>query len=244
MNTIEPNSYVVIEQPSFFSWYGYFGLIAASETFVFYDDVQFERRSWQSRNRILNQNADWVYINVPTVKAPQRTRMDEICISYQDDWIEKLLSQLQSQYKKTAYYKEYIDGVQKVLEERWQHLVDLDIALILHFCDVLDLKRNFLRSSSIPSITGAKTDRLINIMTSLKQKKYLSSTGAKGYLIPSEFSDRGMELYWYEFHPEPYEQNRKDFVPYMSILDLLFHVGEEKARDYIVKIADQSVYKA
>ena len=76
---------IVIEQPSFFPWCGYMGLISVADIFVIYDDVQFERRSWQSRNRIISSDQEWMYINVPTVKAPRETAIKDILISPEEN---------------------------------------------------------------------------------------------------------------------------------------------------------------
>ena len=44
---------IAISQPTYLPWVGYFALIDSCKKFVFLDDVQFDRRSWQQRNRIL-----------------------------------------------------------------------------------------------------------------------------------------------------------------------------------------------
>jgi len=53
-----------IMQPTFLPWIGYFDLIDQVDLFVFYDDVQLTRRSWQVRNRIKSQNGE-LYLTIP-----------------------------------------------------------------------------------------------------------------------------------------------------------------------------------
>ena len=56
-----------IMQPTFVPWAGYFGLIKFVDKFVFLDDVQFDSRSWQQRNKIYNNNSS-TWLTVPVVK--------------------------------------------------------------------------------------------------------------------------------------------------------------------------------
>jgi len=236
--------FTVIEQPGFFSWYGYFGLIAVSDIFVFYDDVQFERRSWQIRNRITQRDGTWTYINVPVAYADRSTLIKDMHISYESPWREKLLDQLNYEYNNMPYYKEYIGKFKAVLYQDFDLLADLNISLIKNVCEMLNLDApEFIRSSEIQGVQGRKTDRLVSIMEHLGEKNYLSLTGARGYIIPEKFVEKAQELYWYEFEPKRYEQGRGDFISHMSIVDLLFRMGREKTKNYIYNIAVNSVTK-
>lgn len=234
--------FTVIEQPSFFSWYGYFGLISVSDFFIFYDDVQFERRSWQTRNRITKGESDWGYINVPVVKADRSTLIKDIRISYESKWRERLQEQLKNEYRRMPYFEPYFSEIRDILWMDYEYLADLDIALIKAFCKMLGIRTPvFLRSSEIGEVSGNKTDRLVSVMEKLGQKEYLSFTGARSYIIPEKFQKKEMRLYWYEFLPRPYEQGNKAFVSHMSIVDLLFRFGSECAAEYITSIAKDAI---
>ena len=58
----------VILQPMYLPWAGYFGLIETADIFVYYDDVQFVRRSWQRRNRIKIPDGDFTWLTVTVEK--------------------------------------------------------------------------------------------------------------------------------------------------------------------------------
>ena len=58
---------IAIMQPTYFPWSGYFSLINYVDKFVFLDNVQFDRRSWQQRNRIAN-GEKVLWITVPVKK--------------------------------------------------------------------------------------------------------------------------------------------------------------------------------
>lgn len=235
---------VVIEQPSFFSWYGYFGLIEVADIFVFYDDVQFERRSWQTRNRIINSNGSWSYIKVPIVKNQRETLLKNIHISYTESWKEKVINQLKNEYRKSFFLNYYIDDIYSILNRNYEYLVDLNIELIQYFCNILGIHMpQIIRSSQINGISGSKSERLISIIEHLGKKMYLSSTGAMGYIKPELFAEKNLSLYWYEFMPKEYEQKRENFVSHLSIVDILFRFGPTVTKKYICDIAYKSTWK-
>lgn len=81
-------------QPYFFPYLGYYQLIQSVDEFVIFDQAQFIRRSWITRNRILNAHKETVYINVPVCKAPRETRIKDIRIDHEANWKEKMVQQL------------------------------------------------------------------------------------------------------------------------------------------------------
>lgn len=235
---------VVIEQPSFFPWCGYMGLISIADIFVIYDDVQFERRSWQSRNRIISTDKEWMYINVPTLKASRDTLIKDIIIAQDEKWKKDILRKLECEYGRTSFYEETICGLREVIEKPYEKLVQLNVEVIKYFCELLKIDMpTFMYSSDIEDIKGAKTDRLINILEKIHAKVYVTATGAKGYIEPDKFRNRGIELFWYEFTPQEYKQNHTPFVPYMSVIDAIFNIGPDKTREYVENIAKCSLQK-
>ena len=57
---------ISIMQPTYLPWSGYFSMIKNADIFVFLDDVQFDKRSWQQRNRIL-LNKKETFLTVPVI---------------------------------------------------------------------------------------------------------------------------------------------------------------------------------
>ena len=79
-----------IMQPTFLPWLGYFNLIHRADTFVFLDDVQLDKRSWQTRNRLFTgQKANWV--SCPIQKTKRDTLICNALISNDTKWKEKLI---------------------------------------------------------------------------------------------------------------------------------------------------------
>ena len=72
---------VAIMQPYFLPYAGYFRLFAATDLFVIYDCVQFPRRGWVHRNRLVDASGKERWLTLPLAKVPQRTLIRDLCFA-------------------------------------------------------------------------------------------------------------------------------------------------------------------
>ena len=221
----------VILQPMYLPWIGYFGLIDVADVFVFYDDVQFVERSWQRRNKIKMPNGNWIWLSVPVLHNFGQ-KINEVKINNDINWAEKHWKSIKHAYGKAPFFKDYAPIFEEVYEKRWEYLVDLNITLIKKITELLKLKDTKFILSSELKVEGKKTDRLINILNKIGADEYISGPAAKTYVEANKFKREGITLYWYEFNHPTYPQLYGDFVPYMSVIDLLFNTGKN-AINYI-----------
>jgi len=231
---------VVILQPTYLPWIGYFGLIDIADVFVFYDDVQFVKRSWQRRNRIKTPKG-WIWLTVPVIQIFGQ-KINEIKINNNLDWRDKHSKSIKHSYSKAPFFGEYMPIFQEIYEKKLEYLADLNITLIKKITEILGLDKKFLLSSEL-EVTGKKTDRLIRILKRTGGNEYISGPGAKSYIEIEKFNDNGITLYWYEFNHPTYPQLYGDFIPFLSVIDLLFNVGS-RSLDLIRKSGENAVKRA
>ena len=214
----------VILQPTYLPWMGYFGLIDIADVFVFYDDVQFVGRSWFQRNRIKVSKGKWIWLTVHVIKK-YKQKINEVKINNDANWSEKHWKSITFAYNKAPYFKDYVDIFKKLYEKEWKYLVDLNVTIIKEICKLLGIDHTkFIFSSSL-KVEGKKTDRLINILKKIGADEYISGPEAKVYIEPEKLKKAGIKLYWFEFNHLVYPQLYGDFIPYLSVIDLLFNVG-------------------
>lgn len=214
----------VIVQPIYLPWMGYFGLIDIADTFVFYDDVQFVKQSWQQRNKIKTQNG-WIWLTVPVFQNFGQ-KINEVKINNNLNWRDKHWKSIKHHYSKAPLFEEYMSIFEEIYEKNWKYLVDLNVTLIKEITEILDLKTEFMFSSEL-NAKGTKTERLINILNKIGADEYVSGPAAKSYIEIERFKNEGISLYWYEFNHPNYPQLYGDFIPYLSVIDLLFNAGNE-----------------
>jgi hypothetical protein len=203
-------------------WIGYFGLIEAADVFVYYDDVQFVRRSWQRRNRIKIPDGEFTYVTV-TVQKDFGQNIHEVTLK-DDGWRNKHWQSIRHSYASTPYFDEYANRLQSIYDQRWERLVELNTAIIDELCEALDITTEFRYASNV-DVSGNKTDRLIDILKEIDADEYISGPGAKEYIQSSKFNHAGIDLYWHDFPHPKYDQIHGEFISHLSSIDLLFHEG-------------------
>lgn len=226
MNTEEHRTLVVL-QPGYLPWLGFFDQLNRSDVFVFYDDVQFDKNGWRNRNRVKSPTGPhWLTVPVRINSLSQQILGTEI--DNRQPWARKHIGSIKQFYAHAPYLKRYLPELEEVLSRNWQLLIDLDIAVIETLCRWLGIKRRFLRSSEL-GITGERSERLLNLCRHFGARRYLSGNAAQDYLDVELFSQHGVEVEWQNYQHPTYPQQHGEFVPFLSTLDLLLNCGDESA---------------
>lgn len=218
---------VAIMQPTYLPWLGYFGLMKSVDLFILLDSVQFARRSWQQRNQIKTADGP-IWLTVPVLSKGKRDQLiTEVEIDRSRDFPQSHLTALEVNYKKSPYFDAHAMQLRTLLGADNRYLADLTIGMIMWFRDVLGITTPIRRSSEFESV-GAKAELLASLCDQAGATEYVSPPGSKDYLDESDaFSRRGMPVKYFNFtHPE-YSQRFEGFLPYMSVVDLLFNCGPE-----------------
>ena len=222
----------VILQPSYIPWRGFFHLIQRADTFVFYDDVQYDKHGWRNRNRIKTaQGTIWLTIPVVTTGVQaQAIPIKDVRFVAGSNWKEKHLRSLLQNYAKAPFTKSYVPLLESLYAQPTDSLADLTIAFTIALARELGINHTrFLRSSSLPH-SGEKTDRLISILQHLGAKHYISGPSARSYIEADKFARAGISLEYINYDYAAYPQLHGSFDPQVSILDLLFMTGPDAAK--------------
>ena len=219
---------VMIRQPGYLPNIGFFKKIQSSDLFVFLDDVQFSKDSFDNRNRIKsNSGSEW--ITVPLKRPVFEKKLNQVSISYETDWIKEHSNKILENYKTTPYFSSYWYEIEKILNNKYEFLIQLNFELINYFIKLLDIPTRTINSSQL-STTKTKTERLVEICLQLNATCYISGIGGKDYLEKSFFEDSKIELIYENFIHPTYQQVNGDFVKNMSILDLLMNEGQNSKK--------------
>ena len=222
-----------IMQPTYLPWAGYFNLIASADIFVLLDDVQYERRSWQCRNRILFHGAIKM-LEVPVVKQPLSEKIKNIVVDDEKGWRTEHLNALNSAYGAIQGGPLATRLLTEALADGTKLLSDINCDLITTICCLIGVRTPIVRASNL-NCGGRRSDHLIEICRSIGATDYLSPVGARDYLEQDDFAGRsGIELRYQSFEPVPYPQiGAVDFVSHLSIIDIIANCGFDYARQYI-----------
>ena len=213
---------VGIAQPTFFPWIGYYNIIKNSNMFVFLDNVKFEKHSWQMRNRVKNSSKhsdSEVWMSVPTKGVTNNTLIKDVIIDNTKNWKQKHVKTLKNNYSKSF---QEIKFLTQIYDNEWNKLVDFNIESITKCCQYLGIKTKLIKASDL-SAAGKKGDLVLNICKELNADEYFSTIGSKDYLedYKDSFEDARIKITYHNYTHPIYKQKGNNFLPNLSILDLI-----------------------
>ena len=221
---------VGIHQPNYFPGISYFCKILYSDIFIFLDSVQFSKGNWTNRNRIKTAQGE-LMLTVPILtKGKINQKVCEVLINPREQWLKKHIRGIEQSYKKAPFFPEIMPILEGLLDNHWQGLAKMNIALIKKICDVLGMQKSFFLSSDLGGDNFHSTDLLISLIKTVGGNSYLSGAGGKKYMEIEKFPENGLGLHFLDYRPVPYRQQFGEFIPNLSIIDLLFNEGPDALR--------------
>jgi hypothetical protein len=223
---------VVILQPSYIPWRGYFHQIQKADLFIFYDCVQYDKHGWRNRNAIKTaQGSQWLTIPVNTKGCVSEGKaIKAIPIIWDTAWTEKHFKSIQQNYAKAPFLNKYSPLLDSIFARKDSLLADFTCATTELIARELGIRHTqFLRSSAIGA-EGSKTDRLIGILKNVGAAHYFSGPSARDYIEREKFEDAGISLEFMSYDYPEYTQLYGKFEPQVSILDLLLNMGPDAGR--------------
>jgi hypothetical protein len=217
---------VTIHQPEHLPWSGFFDKMRQADVFVLLDTTQFAKDDFQNRNRI-KTNKGPVWLTVPVYKKgkSEQTILDvEICNDR--NWRNRCWSLIYQNYRDAPYFAQHEEFFQELYARPWSRLVDLNLAVIRYLARQLGLATNLVMASSLKVYERGPTNVNLTICRLLGADEYLSGAFGKQYLDEAQFAEHGIRVRYQDFQHPVYPQLWGDFVPNMSVIDLLFNCGD------------------
>lgn len=224
MQSVATKRTAVILQPSYLPWLGYFAQMHKSDVFVVYDDVQYDKHSWRNRNRIKTpQGAQWLTVPVCT-KGRDWPSNREVTIDNAQSWRKKHLQSIKQSYARAPFFKDYVGIFEGIYERDWTYLIDLNMACLTAMTEALGLKRE-IRFSSELEVEGERVDRLIEICRKVGATDFYEGAAGRDYIDDARFAAAQLGIEYQDYQHPTYPQLHGEFVPFLSVADLLFNCG-------------------
>lgn len=215
---------VAILQPTYLPWVGYFNMIANVDEFIFLDSVQFNKRSWQQRNRIKWQGGErWLTVPV-SLPSGRTTKINEVSVADKGT-VFSHIDIITAAYSRAPHFPELLALLLPIYQSVPEDLCTLNVKIIRAICGAIGLDPKFTFSSTM-SLAETKGELIYEIANAASASRYLSAPGSRGYLEASGvFSSGDIELVYFEQTPLAYPQAEEPFTPYLSVVDMISNVG-------------------
>ena len=229
---------IAIMQPTFNPWIGYFDLIDYVDKFIFLDNVQLNKRSWQTRNKLKIDSEEKLF-SIPILKTDSRDKLtiNKAKISYEQyDFRDKLYSLIKQNYEKAKHFKEVDFFIKELIFFKTNSLSLYNINLITKISKKIGINTEIITLSETSHFSDKKKgDLILDICDFSRCDTYVSPEGSKNYLqdIKSEFSDKSIALLYQHYSHPSYEQLGETFLAYIGIVDLLYNNGFKNALSII-----------
>ena len=188
---------VTIHQPDYLPWIGFFYKWLYSDLFIIYDDAQYIKGGWQSRDKIrIAEKEQWITVPVIT-KGRLGQLISETEINYATDWVRVHLNTMKTYYGKSPYFAEIFPKLEDIYLKKHRKLVDFNVELLNLAAQSLGISVPVKYSSEF-KITSFRTQKVIDLLKAVKCTEYIAGQGAKEYMDEHPFEKENIKIYYPE----------------------------------------------
>ena len=221
-----------IMQPYFLPYIGYFQLIAAVDLFIVYDNIKYTKKGWINRNRFLCNGRDKMF------SLPLKGDSDLLDIRERrlasDFNCDQLINQLVGAYRKAPHFEHAFPLIEQILRQPEQNLFQFLYHSIVLVCQHIGVKTEIRISSDLPIDHALKNqDKVLALCKAVGTNTYVNAIGGIDLYSKEDFRCHCIDLKFIRSKPFEYRQFGNDFVPWLSIVDVLMFNSREAIRESV-----------
>lgn len=222
-----------IMQPYFLPYIGYWQLLNAVDKYIIYDDVNYIKGGWINRNRILI-NKEVKYFTIKLNGASPNKLINEVEVSTDKIYKKKMLKTVEENYKKAPFFNIVFPIIEEIIENDEKNLANYLKYSIEKICNYLEIKTELLLSSELEKDNSLRgKDKVISICKKMGATEYSNAIGGQELYSFEEFKENGIELKFLKTEEIIYKQFNNEFIPSLSILDVMMFNSKEKVKEFL-----------
>ena len=221
-------------QPYLFPYLGYFQLINAVDKIVIYDNIEYTRKGWINRNRILLDGKD-IFFTIPVKKDSDFLNIRERYLADNSEInIRKILAQISNSYRKAPFFKEIYPVLERLFLSGEKNLFDYVFNTISEICTLLEIKTELIISSELNMDHDLKAEqKVLEINRILNSDIYINPIGGTELYDKENFKNKGVELLFIKSKQIRYDQSGTEFTEGLSIIDVLMFNDLNKVKSFL-----------
>lgn len=221
-------------QPYFFPYIGYWQLLNLVDKYVIFDDVNYIKRGWINRNRIL-MNGDAVLFNVPLLGVSQNKLINQIEVNNDKKLLIKNLKTIELAYRKAPYFGDVYPLVERILENEASNIAEYNAYSIKYISEYLDIKTELIMSSKLSKDNSLKSqNKILEICELLGATEYYNAIGGQELYSKDAFANKNIQLRFLKTNDIRYQQFKNDFVSNLSIIDVMMFNSVSTIKEFLL----------
>ncbi len=223
---------LAIMQPYFMPYIGYFQLAATVDLFVLYDNIKYTKRGWINRNRYLRHGQE-AMLSLPLARDSDSLHVRERTLSPSFDR-RRLLNRLVEAYRRAPMFEEALPLIETAVLNAEPNLFGYIRHSLAETFGYLAIPTRMIASSEVPiDHTLRAQDKVIALCHAVGATTYVNAPGGRELYSPHAFAAEGIKLLFLNPPTIQYRQFQHDFVPQLSIIDVLMFNSREQVQEYI-----------
>lgn len=196
-----------------------------SDVFVYLDTVSYSKWDWSSRNKIRTHDG-WIWLTVPVITSGKSGQLfTEVKIDNTQDWAKKHWKGIHMNYSRTPFFSSYENFFKDTYEHEWKYLTELDEHITKFLMETLGIKCSFIKASESLKLEGHKSSLILDMCIKMKADVFIFGGEGKEYVQVEDFQSANITPIFQEYKHPIYSQYHGEFIPNLSIIDLLFNCG-------------------
>jgi len=219
---------IAITQPNYLPWLGYFDLFDIVDLWVCLNNVQLPNRSFIPRNRIKFSDEEWKWLTVRLKSIKNGTLINQAVLDINSRWWEEHINKIKAYYAKSEYYEEILNFFKKniIPMPNEKYLSEYNTRIVNQLCNFMGIDIEVIFASDIIThLNGTAEEKIVKLCKKLNATYFYNFKAGveEGLYTPATFSDNGITLYKHDYNHPTYRQVGSTFMPYMSVIDVLFN---------------------
>lgn len=213
---------VSIHQPAYLPWLGYMDKIRKADRFIYLDTVQFQKNSFQNRNKIRTKDG-WAWLTVPVETKGHLfdTPLHGITINNRLDWRRKHRAAIEMNYRRAPHFDRIFPIIAAFYDKPWEQLSALCWDMLQSLLEMTQIRTEIIRSSQLQPMQQTKSDLILELCRAVGATAYLSGSLGRDYLDLETFKTAGITVAFQDYQHPVYPQVYPGFESHMGLIDLL-----------------------
>ena len=221
-------------QPAYLPWLGFFHKLLISDVFIILDNVQYQKNYFTNRNKIKTAQGRSTWLTIPILTAGHFEKtIENMEIDNKSRWRKKHWNSIDVHYKKAPFFYVYRDYFEALYNREWINLIDILNETLRFFIKELGIKTKIYFQSEL-GFKEKKQDLILEMCNYFDSDIFVFGRDGSRYADVDYFKQQKRNIYFQDYNHPIYSQLYNDFIPNLSIVDLLFNVGAEAAVDIII----------